>query len=71
VEEILATAEANPTEAIVNLAQQTVTVGDKVYHFDIDGYYKETLLNGWDEISLTIQYDEHIKKYEQSHKAFV
>jgi len=70
VEEILATAEANATTATVNLEHQTVTVGDKVYHFDIDAYYKETLLNGWDEISLTIQYDEHIKKYEQRRTVF-
>ncbi|WP_010287617.1 3-isopropylmalate dehydratase small subunit [Kurthia massiliensis] len=70
VEEILATAEANPTDGIVSLEDQTLTVGDKVYRFEIDPYYKETLLNGWDEISLTIQYDEHIQNYEAKRKTF-
>lgn len=70
VEEILATAEANPMDGIVSLEDQTLTVGDKVYHFEIDPYYKQTLLNGWDEISLTIQYDEHIQNYEAKRKMF-
>lgn len=45
-------AEAQAIE--VNLEQQTVTTGyGKTYSFDIDPYYKQMLLNGWDEISLT------------------
>ncbi|MGM9923573.1 MAG: 3-isopropylmalate dehydratase small subunit [Bacillus sp. (in: firmicutes)] len=33
--------------------------------FDIHPYWKEMLVNGWDEISITLQYDEEIKQYEQ------
>lgn len=33
--------------------------------FEIHPYWKEMLINGWDEISITEQYDEQIKKYEQ------
>ena len=33
--------------------------------FDIHPYWKQMLINGWDEISITEQYDEQIKKYEQ------
>lgn len=49
----------------VNLETQTVTGADGVvYSFDIDPYQKKMLLNGWDEISLTFQYEEHIKAFE-------
>lgn len=54
----------------VNLENQTVTGTDGVvYSFEIDPYQKKMLLNGWDEISLTIQYEEQISAYEQKVKA--
>lgn len=58
-------------EIEVNLEEQTVTAADgKVYNFDIDQYYKKMLLNGWDEISLTIQYEDQIKAYEEKRVVF-
>lgn len=58
-------------EIEVNLEEQTVTtaIGD-IYRFDIDQYYKKMLLNGWDEISLTFQYEDHIKAYEEKRVVF-
>ncbi len=54
-----------PYHLDVNLGEQTVTGEDGAnYSFDIDPYWKEMLLNGWDEIALTFQYDDHIKAYE-------
>lgn len=62
-------AEAQAIE--VNLEAQTVTTGyGKTYTFTIDPYYKEMLLNGWDEISLTIQYEEQIAAYEKNRVAY-
>lgn len=62
-------AEAQAIE--VNLEQQTVTTGyGKTYSFEIDPYYKQMLLNGWDEISLTFQYDEQITAYEKKRVAY-
>ena len=55
----------------VNLEQQTVTTGySKTYSFTIDPYYKQMLLNGWDEISLTFQYEEQIATYEKNRIAY-
>ncbi|MCG7336518.1 3-isopropylmalate dehydratase small subunit [Sporosarcina sp. ACRSM] len=66
VEELLEKGEQEPYTVEVNLEKQTVTGQDgKVYSFNIDPYYKQMLLNGWDEIALTFQYEEHIAKYEQ------
>lgn len=62
-------AEAQVIE--VNLEQQTVTPGyGKTYSFEIDPYYKQMLLNGWDEISLTFQYEEQIAAYEKNRVAY-
>ena len=62
-------AEAQAIE--VNLKEQTVTTGyGKTYTFTIDPYYKEMLLNGWDEISLTFKYDEQIAAYESKRVAY-
>ncbi|AZV44617.1 3-isopropylmalate dehydratase small subunit [Peribacillus asahii] len=33
--------------------------------FEFHPYWKEMLINGWDEISITEQYEEQIKSYEQ------
>ena len=58
-------------EIEVNLEEQTVTTANgEVYRFDIDQYYKKMLLNGWDEISLTFQYDDYIKAYEEKRVVF-
>ena len=70
-EELLAAGIAEAQEIEVNLEAQTVTTKDgKVYNFNIDPYYKKMLLNGWDEISLTIQYEDHIKAYEEKRIVF-
>lgn len=70
-DEILVKGLQNPYNVQVNLEYQTVTGEDgKVYNFNIDPYYKEMLLNGWDEISLTFQYEDHIKAYEEKSISF-
>jgi 3-isopropylmalate/(R)-2-methylmalate dehydratase small subunit len=49
----------------VDLAAQTVTTpAGKVYGFDIDGFRKHCLLNGLDDIGLTLQHVEAIRGYE-------
>lgn len=65
IEELLALGEAETVQAVVNLEQQQLEAGGKTYKFAIDPYYKKMLINGWDEISLTFQYEDHITKYEQ------
>ncbi|MED1861857.1 3-isopropylmalate dehydratase small subunit [Fictibacillus nanhaiensis] len=36
----------------------------EIFHFEFDPYWKKMLLNGWDEISVTLQQESFIKKYE-------
>lgn len=66
VSEVEALLNKEVYEVAVNLEMQTVTGADGiVYSFDIDPYQKKMLLNGWDEISLTFQYEDKIKAYEE------
>ena len=65
VSEVEALISKEVYNVAVNLETQTVTGEDGiVYDFDIDPYQKKMLLNGWDEISLTFQYEDKIKAYE-------
>lgn len=68
IEELLSKGQSAPYTLDINLEQQTVSGEDgKIYAFDIDPYYKQMLLNGWDEIALTFQYEEQIAEYEKQH----
>ena len=54
----------------VDLAAQTVTTPDgKSYGFDVDAFRKHCLLNGLDDIGLTLQHVDDIKTFENRHKA--
>lgn len=57
-------------ELEVDLPNQTVRDNSGFEaEFDIHPYWKEMLVNGWDEISITLQYDEKIKQYESNAEA--
>lgn len=53
-------------EVTVDLQNQNITDENGFEAgFEIDSYWKEMLLNGWDEISLTLQYEDKIGQYEE------
>jgi len=53
----------------VNLQEQTVaTPGGKRFQFDIDSFRKHSLLNGLDEIGLTLQQADKIRAFEEKHR---
>jgi 3-isopropylmalate/(R)-2-methylmalate dehydratase small subunit len=53
----------------IDLARQTVTTpGGKSFRFEIDQTRRENLLQGLDEIALTLRHAEHIKAYEAKRK---
>ena len=54
----------------VDLEQQAITLPDgTTYKFDVDAHRKHCLLNGLDEIGLTLQHADEIKAFEAKHKA--
>jgi 3-isopropylmalate/(R)-2-methylmalate dehydratase small subunit len=53
----------------IDLPAQTVsTPSGKSYHFDIDPFRKECMVNGWDEIGLTLRHADDIRAYEEKRK---
>ena len=66
VDELIRKGKAQEYQLVINLEEQTVVGQDGThYDFEIDSYWKEMLLKGWDEIALTFQYDAYIAKYEK------
>lgn len=55
---------AYPDVITVNLEEQTIQVGYTVIPFEIDPYKKIMLLEGLDEISQTLQYEDQISAFE-------
>jgi 3-isopropylmalate/(R)-2-methylmalate dehydratase small subunit len=49
-------------------AQTVIAQGDKPMHFDIDPTRKQNLVNGLDEIGLTLRHADEIKAYEEKRK---
>jgi len=54
----------------VDLEQQRLTMPDgSVIKFDVDEFRKHCLLNGLDDIGLTLQHQDEIKAFEAKHRA--
>ena len=52
-------------EATVDLEAQTISFAGKTLPFDIDADVKHRLLNGLDEIALTLQHEDEIGAFER------
>jgi len=67
MDRLFAETEATPGYRLaLNLAAQTLTTpGGEVIRFDVDAFRKHRLLNGLDDIGLTLQHVGEIKAYEQ------
>jgi len=60
-----AAIRANPgIEATVDLVAKTVTIGDHTASFEIDDYTRWRLLEGLDDIGLTLRDEAHITEFE-------
>jgi 3-isopropylmalate/(R)-2-methylmalate dehydratase small subunit len=72
VEDLWLAIEANPALAItVNLEAKTVSYGDQVIEFEIDDYVRWRLMEGLDDIGLTLGNSDSIDTFESlraSHK---
>jgi len=55
---------------VVDLAQQTVSYpdGSRVFRFELDPFRKYCLLNGLDEIGLTLRHADKIRAFEERRK---
>jgi 3-isopropylmalate/(R)-2-methylmalate dehydratase small subunit len=74
VDLLLARAEAKPeSEVVVDLESQSVSAAgeDWSLRFDVDPFIKHCLLNGLDDISLTLQHEPEISAFEAKRPDFL
>jgi 3-isopropylmalate/(R)-2-methylmalate dehydratase small subunit len=71
IEKLWEIIEANPgTEVTVDLEKKTVTAGDFQTSFSIDDYVRWRLIEGLDDIGLTLRHVDSIGEFEAKRPAF-
>ncbi|HEB9346414.1 TPA: 3-isopropylmalate dehydratase small subunit [Campylobacter coli] len=55
----------------ISLFEKKVFFKDQVFSFDLDEFRRTCLLEGLDNIALTLKYEEQIKAYEKNSKSFL
>ena len=70
VDDLFKRVSAKPgLEISIDLEAQVVSCeGEKIASFDIDAFRKHCMLNGLDDIALTLQHADEIKSYEDKRK---
>ena len=72
VEQLWDAIEANPAlEVTVDLVHQTVTAGDLSSPFEVDPYVRGRLLEGLDDIGLTLRHGDVITDFESRRPAYL
>jgi len=54
-------------EITINLESQSIHANGKIYTFEVDAERKRRLMNGLDDIDLTLQYADDIKTFEKDY----
>ena len=62
--------ESGETQVTVDLEARTVTVGESIYRFDIDDYTRCRLMEGLDDIGITLRNEDAIAGYESRRANF-
>ncbi|MET8152213.1 3-isopropylmalate dehydratase small subunit [Actinoplanes sp. NPDC049668] len=71
VEALLDMADSEPDKRItVDLAERQVRVDDAVWTFSIDDFSRWRLMEGLDDIGLTLRHEERITSYEKDRPAY-
>ncbi len=70
IDELFKEVNAKPGyELSIDLEKQTITTpSGKTISFDVNAFRKNCLLNGLDDIGLTLQHESKIAAYEAAHK---
>ncbi len=57
-------------EVEIDLEKQIIKMNDEMVTFEIEPYRKKILLEGLDDISITLKYEDKLAQYEKSQKNF-
>jgi 3-isopropylmalate/(R)-2-methylmalate dehydratase small subunit len=71
VEDVWSVVESDPTTSVtVDLHEKLVRAGDVEVTFDIDDYTRRRLIEGLDDIAITMTHDAQISLYEGNRASF-
>ncbi|WP_405060567.1 3-isopropylmalate dehydratase small subunit [Kribbella sp. NBC_01505] len=71
VEQLWSTIENDPgTKVTVDLENKTISAGELSAPFEIDDYTRYRLLNGLDDVGITLSHEADISAYEATRPAF-
>jgi 3-isopropylmalate/(R)-2-methylmalate dehydratase small subunit len=71
VEQLWKLIEADPATVVtVDLEQRTISAGDLTAPFEIDDYTRYRLLNGLDDIGITLSHESAISDYEAGRPSY-
>ncbi|GAA1574592.1 3-isopropylmalate dehydratase small subunit [Kribbella sancticallisti] len=71
VEQLWTTVENDPgTKVTVDLENKTISAGDVSAPFEIDDYTRYRLLNGLDDVGITLSHADDIAAYEATRPSF-
>lgn len=50
----------------IDLRERSITLHDQMFHFDLPDNWRTKLMNGWDDIDLTLQHSETIAAFRDT-----
>jgi len=72
IEQLWSLVESDPsTEVTVDLVERQVRAGDLVASFEVDDYIRWRLLEGLDDIGLTLRHEAEVDAFEAGRPAFL
>lgn len=69
VEELLTLTEKSLLEISIDLNRKSINFGNCEVHFEMENTAIEKLINGWDDITLTMEYDSKITAHKTNYIA--
>ena len=68
IDELLEFSKSPNNSATINLPKQEVQFGEKIFKFEIDSFKKHCLIEGLDDIGLTLQKSQKIADFEEKNR---
>ena len=68
IDELLEFSKSPSNSVTIDLPKQEVKAGEKIYKFEIDSFKKHCLIEGLDDIGLTLQKSQKIADFEEKNR---
>lgn len=68
VDELLEFSKSEGNNATVDLPNQQIRAGNKIYKFELDSFKKHCLIEGLDDVGLTLQKEQKITDFEKTNR---